>query len=300
MDIQAIDTMCRAFYAEPELAKKLFETREFEVLADSTFAGVMDRHEIPEGEEWRVFEVLGNSSLEETVEEMDEVGVETVFMDQIVQWSRADAKTLTMLSIEELDDLVDRSDGRIVPGVGYNPRDIPGSLERVERAIEDYDFKYIWFHPMTYGMRPTNRACYPLYAKANELDVPVCFQTGHSAEPLPSEPGHPMYADEVAMDFPDLTLVLTHAGWPWSMEWCSMLWRHPNVYGNIGAYYPSFLPEEQIEFIDSGRIRHKVMWATNGLGFERCKEEFLELDVRNETKRKVLRGNALDVFDLDL
>ena len=298
MDVKAIDTMCRGFYAEPELAKPLFEVREFQVLAESTFAGVLANSDIDEGEEWRVFELLGNSSVEETVEEMDEVGVETVFIDQLVQWSRRASKTLTMLSVEELAEMVDRSDGRIVPGVGYDPHRIPESLERLERAVDDHDFKYVWFHPMTYGLRPTDEKCYPLYAKCNELDIPVCFQTGQSAEPLPSEPGHPMYADEIAMDFPDLTIVLTHTGWPWPNEWCSMLWRHPNVYGNIGAYYPSFLPDQQVQFIDSGRIRDKVMWATNGLGLERCKEEFLDLPIRDETKRRVLRENALEVFDI--
>ncbi|AQL44352.1 hypothetical protein BV210_17225 [Halorientalis sp. IM1011] len=297
MDVQAIDTMCRGFYVEPELAKPLFEVREFRTLAKSTFGGVMAKHDIPEDEMWRVFGVLGNDSLEETVDEMDEVGVEKIFIDQLVQWSRDAKEALTLLSVEELAEMVDRSDGRVVPGVGYNPHRIPESLERIERAVEDHDFKYVWFHPMTFGLEPTDEKCYPLYAKANELDIPVSFQTGQSAEPLPSEPGHPMYADEVAMDFPELTLVLTHTGWPWTEEWCSMLWRHPNVYGNIGAYYPSFLPDSQVEFID-GRIRDKVMWATNGLGLQRCKEEFLDLDIRDETKRAVLRENALDVFDI--
>lgn len=298
IDVQAINTMCRAFYAEPEVAKPLFEGPEFQTLAESTFGAVRARHEIPPGEEWRVFEVLGNDSIEETVAEMDEVGVEYVFMDQLVQWSRRASKTLTMLSVEELAELVDRSGGRVVPGVGYDPHRIPESLDRLERAVDDHDFTYVWFPPMTYGLRPDAEKCYPLYAKPNELDVPVCFQTGHSAEPLPSEPGQPMAADEVAMDSPDLTLVLTHAGWPWTEEWCSMLWRNPNVYGNVGAYYPSFLPDRQVEFIDSGRIREKVMWATNGLGLERCLEEFLDLPVREETKRRVLRENALEVFDI--
>jgi threonine dehydrogenase-like Zn-dependent dehydrogenase len=70
----------------------------------------------------------------------------------------------------------------------------------------------------------------------------------------------------VARDFPDLTLILTHAGWPWPDEWCSVLWRWPNVYGNIGAYFPSFLPDRQVKFFDSGRIRNKVLWASNALG----------------------------------
>jgi len=107
-----------------------------------------------------------------------------------------------------------------------------------------------------------------------------------------------MYADEVAIDFPDPELILTHTGWPWVTEWVSMLWRHPNVYGNIGAYYPGFMPDEQVEFIDSGRIREKVLWATNGLDIGRHKSEFLDLDIREETKRRVLRENAVELFDL--
>jgi hypothetical protein len=295
-DVQAIDTMNRPYYVRPELMEPLFDTREYQVLAETTFGGVRERHDIGPGEEWRVFEVLGNGSVEELLADMDENGVETVFMDQTVQWSRAEQEPMVVATVDELAELRDEADGRIVPGVGYNPHDIEGSLDRVERAVEDHDFAYVWFHPNTFGLRASSEKCYPLYTKCLDLDVPVCLQTGQSAEPLPSEPGHPMYADEVAMDFPGLTLVLTHTGWPWPMEWCSMLWRHPNVYGNVGAYFPSFLPERQVEFIDT-RIRDSVLWATNGLGLGRHKEEFLDLDIREETKRKVLRENALDVFE---
>lgn len=298
VDVQAIDTMNRPTYARPELAKSLFDVHEFEVLAETTFGGIKYHHDIPDGEEWRVFEVLGNSSVAETVEEMDEVGVEYAFMDQSMQWSRRESRLLTTADVETLAEMADESEGRILPGVGYNPHRIEESLERIERAVEDLGFKYVWFHPMTFGLRPTDQKCYPLYSKCLELDVPVCLQTGQSAEPLPSEPGKPMYTDEVAMDFPNLTIVLTHAGWPWWREWCSMLWRHPNVYGNIGAYYPSFLPDEQVAFIDSGRIRDKVLWGTNGLGLDRCKSEFLDLPIDDETKRAVLRENALAVFDV--
>lgn len=65
MGIQAIDTMFRAFYAEPELA-------HCSRCGNSTFAGVMIHHDIPEDEVWRVFEVLGNDALEETVDEFEE------------------------------------------------------------------------------------------------------------------------------------------------------------------------------------------------------------------------------------
>jgi predicted TIM-barrel fold metal-dependent hydrolase len=290
--------MCRPYYAEPELAEDLFEYREYEVLAETTFGGVKQRMGLDEDDQWKVMTFTSPGSVQGLLKEMDEVGVEYICMDQTMQWSRSAMELMIAADIEKLAEMSDETDGRIVPGVGYNPYNIQESLDRIERAVEDLDFKYVWFHPMTFGLRPTDEKCYPLYTKARDLDVPVMFQTGHSAEPLPSEHGRPMYADEVAMDFPDLDLVLTHAGWPWCLEWCSMVWRHPNVYGNVGAYYPSFLPDELWDFVDTGRLRNSVMWATNGLGLERHREEFEELPIRDKTADRVLRENALELLDL--
>jgi predicted TIM-barrel fold metal-dependent hydrolase len=219
-------------------------------------------------------------------------------MDQGMTWSPRESKLVTIAEIEDLIELVEESNGKIVPGVGYNPHRIRESLDRIERAVNEHDFKYVWFQPTSFGMRPTNENCYPLYQKCVELDIPVCMESGQLAYPSTSEPGHPMYAETVAMDFPDLTLVLTHLGWPWVEEWCSMLWRFPNVYGNIGGYYPSFLPEKLVQFVED-RLREKVLWATNGLGIERCHREFMQLPLEAETQRKVLRENAFGVFDLD-
>lgn len=298
-EIGAIDTRCPAFYARAELAKSLGDVYEFRALTDTTFAGVKERLGIEEGEEWKALTLSANDSVADTVAEMDEVGVERIFVDDAMQWSYHHSETTRVCDLETLGALVEASDGRLVPGVGYDPYSIEESLGRVERAVEEFGCKYVWFHPMTYGLKPTDERCYPLYTKCLELDVPVCFQTGQSAEPLGSSDGRPMYADQVAMDFPSLTLVLTHAGWPWTEEWCSMLWRFPNVYGAFGAYFPSFLPDRQVEFID-GRIRNKVFWQTNGLGLERCRREFEDLPIREETIERVLRENAIEIFDLDV
>jgi len=298
-DVLAIDTMCRPTYVRPELAKSVAETYEFEVLATTTFGGVAERLGLGPDEAWKAITATSNDSIEETVTEMDEVGVEYVFLDQMIQWSRRESRPLVGAATDDLVELREAADGRFVLGAGYNPHRIQESLARIERAVTEHGFEYVWFHPASFGLSPTDQKCYPLYSKCVELEVPVAYQTGQSAEPLPSDPGRPMVAEEVAMDFPELTLVLTHAGWPWTREWCSMLWRFPNVYGNVGGYFPSFLPDELVEFVDSGRISEKVFWGTNGLGLERCKEEFLDLGVSEKTTRRVLRENALEVFDLN-
>ncbi len=301
-DIQAIDTMCRPRYAgvnTEEQIKDTMQVHEMKVMAQTTFGGVVKKMGLKPGEEWKILTRNIKSSVEEMIAEMDEVGVEKVCMDQTLYWSWHDHRFVwDPCPIEKLAELMEKSKGRVIGGAGYNLFRIEESLRDIDRAVKEYGFKYVWFHPMTYGCKPSDKKCYPLYAKCLELGIPVCFQSGHSAEPLPSEVGHPMYADEVAIDFPNLTMVLTHTGWPWIDEWISMLWRHPNVYGCINAYYPSGLRQATVDFMDGGAGRNKVLWGTNGLGLTRCKQEFLELPIRDEAKRKILRDNALKVFKL--
>ena len=138
----------------------------------------------------------------------------------------------------------------------------------------------------------------PAYSKCVELGIPVGFQVGHSAEVLPSDVGRPMLADQVAIDFPHLRINLSHTGWPWTGEFCSMLWRHPNVYGDVSAYFPSTLDPELVTFIDSSRGRNKVLYGTNGFDLLRYKADFEGLPISDRTKQRVLHDNAVEFFGL--
>jgi predicted TIM-barrel fold metal-dependent hydrolase len=302
MDVQAIDTMCRAGYAgittEAEW-KEMWQMYEAQAAVKGTFGGVLKKMGIAPEDGWQVIASQYKSSVEEMVKEMDEVGVEKVFVDQQAIWSRRHHKLATAFSVEQIAELVDKGKGRIVGGASYNPWRIEESLQDVERGVKEFGFKYVWFHPNSFGFKASDAKCYPLYAKCVELGIACCFQSGHSAEPLPSEIGRPMYADEVAMDFPNLVMVLTHTGWPWIDEWVSMIWRHPNVFGNIGAYYPSGLHQPTVDFMNGPIGRTKVVWGTNGFGLTRCKKEFVELAIRDDNKKKILRDNAISIFKLE-
>jgi predicted TIM-barrel fold metal-dependent hydrolase len=124
------------------------------------------------------------------------------------------------------------------------------------------------------------------------------MQVGHSAEVLPSDNGRPYLVDQVAIDFPNLRINLSHTGWPWTGEFCSMIWRHPNVYGDISAYFPASLDPELVAFMDSGRGRNKILYGTNGFDLPRYKQEFESLPISDRTRERVLRQNALDFFRL--
>ncbi len=300
-DVRAIDTMCRAGYAgivTEEEWKETWSFYESQACVKGTFGGVLKKLGVSEEDGWKVVASQYKASVDDMIKEMDEVGVDKAFVDQQLIWSRHENKLVTGFTVDRIAEIVDKGKGRIVGGAGYNPFRIEESLKDLERAVKECGFKYVWFHPNSFGVKASDARCYPLYAKCIELDIPVSFQTGHSAEPLPSEIGRPMYADEVAMDFPNLKMVLTHTGWPWIGEWCSMIWRHPKVYGNIGAYYPASLHQETIDFLSGPIGRSKVFWATNGFGLTRCKQEFVDLPMKDANKQAILRDNAVAVFKL--
>lgn len=299
-EIKAIDTMCRPFYLSLEHLQAMFRSYEFQTMAATTFSGVLKRAGIDRLEDaWKAMLAMGvKGSLKDAMAEMDETGVEYIFVDQMVQWSQRDQKYVSgYATIEEIAGWIKESGGKVVGGAGYNPLKIEESLKEIDRAVKEHGFKYVWIQTGSFGLTLNDKRYYPLYAKCLELGIPVCMQTGQSAEPLPSDQLHPMLADEVAIHFPSLVMVLTHTGWPWVSEWISMVWRHPNVYGNIGAYMPSSLDLALVRFMD-GPGRAKVLWATNGLGLTRCKGELLELPLKDASKKAVLSGNARRVFKL--
>lgn len=306
VDMQAwpsIDVMNHILEIRRDLAGNPFMFKEFQIMLQTTFKA-MTRPRPPapaDGDKKGGGPMLsGHASAAECLADMDALGYTHVSVCATKMWSYYWHREFIMdYPAEPIGEAVAESGGRIIGTASYDPFRISESLAEVERCVRELGFRYVWFHPLSYGLAPNDRRFYPLYAKCVELGIPVGFQVGHSAEVLPSDVGRPMLADDVAIEFPDLRINLSHTGWPWVDEWCSMLWRHPNVYGDISAYYPKSLDERLVRFMDSGRGREKVLFGTNGLGLERCKRELLELDIGDDTKRAVLHDNAVKFFGLD-
>src|SRR6266850_2178232 len=139
---------------------------------------------------------------------------------------------------------------RLVPVGGVHPRlskDPAGDLARI---VEQHGICALKLHPPHQLFR-TNAyrdggdlpALAPLYARAQELKLPVIVHTGTSIFPeARNKYGDPMDLDDVAVDFPDLTLILAHGGRPLWMETCFFLVRrHPNVFMDVSGIPPRTL-----------------------------------------------------------
>jgi len=280
-DIKAVDVMNYPF--TKELVEKWWTgSHEMKLMRDTMFKG-----KIP----------FMMCTPEEYIAEMDKLGYEKIFVAMPRMYSYRRKELLVNFTLEEVYESIKDYPDRLIGMAPYNPLQIMDSVRTVERAVKEFGFKGVYAHTLGQGIPPNDKSMYPCYAKCAELGIPFSIQLGHSLEVLPSDPGRPIHLDQVALDFPELTIIGSHTGWPWCEELIALAWKHPNVYLDVSAHLPKYLDPAIVSFMDS-RGQKKCLFGTNGIGLARCKEQFMELSIKDETKKAVLRDNAMRVFKL--
>jgi uncharacterized protein len=180
----------------------------------------------------------------------------------------------------------------------YRPME---AVRELRRCVRDLGFRGLRVLPWLWNLPPNDRRYYPLYAECVELGVPVCLQVGHTGPMCPSEPGRPIpYVDEVALDFPELTIVGGHIGYPWTVEMIALATKYPNVYIDTSAYKANRYPSELVEYIRRNG-RRKVLFGSNYpmLTAAMCLEGLDALGLDEEARRLFLHENARRVFRLE-
>ena len=160
------------------------------------------------------------------------------------------------------------SGSRIIAFVGVDPRR-KEAVEILETGVKEWGMRGLKLIPAA-GFYPNDDSCYELYAKAEELAIPVLIHTGPEMTPLYSKYCYPVYLDEVANDFPNLTVVLAHAGFCWWEEAVNIAATKPNVYVDLAGWQPKtqrhpieefYLPlRRMIDAIGASRILFGSDW----------------------------------------
>jgi len=122
---------------------------------------------------------------------------------------------------------------------GIDPRR-PDSASFIEFAHANLGIRGVKIWPPN-GGRPDDPSAYRVYSVCERLQLPVVVHTGQEIGPLRSDATRPIFVDQPANDFPDLTFVLAHAGMGWWQEAAEIAWHHPNVYLDIAYWQVKFL-----------------------------------------------------------
>jgi uncharacterized protein len=231
---------------------------------------------------------------DEIVEEMDRAGIRTLML---CAWCRPGQWVVTN---DEIAAYTRRHPGRFV-GVATVDLERPvAAVRELERAVTELGCKALRVIPWLWRRPPNDKLYYPLYVKCIELGIPFCTQVGHTGPLMPSETGRPVpYLDEVALTFPELTIVGGHIGHPWTDEMIGLCWKHERVYIDTSAYLPAYYPPQLLQFMNTYG-REKVLFGTNfpQLGLARCVEQAAALELRPEARAAFLYENARRVFKL--
>jgi predicted TIM-barrel fold metal-dependent hydrolase len=236
---------------------------------------------------------------DEFVEKLDRLGIDTVLIPALKYGNTRHRGLEVDIPYELVHDICREYPDRFKGLAGINPHDGMEGVREMVRAVEEYGFVGANIDVYGFNVPLNHRKFYPFYTKCAELDVPVVMQTGHSAIRTPNKHGKPIHLDDIAIDFPELDLVGSHTGWPWTEELIAEAWVHPNVYIGTTAYAPEYWDEALVHFMQA-HGKEKVLWGTNYpvVDHERSLEQLEEFGFDEGPLRKVLSENAKRVFDL--
>lgn len=175
------------------------------------------------------------------------------------------------------------------------------AVRELRRAVTELGMKGLRMLPWLWNLPPDDRRMYPLYVACIELGVPFCLQVGHAGPLCPSEPGRPIpYLDHVALEFPELTIVGGHIGYPWTHEMIALATKYDNVYIDTSAYKPSRFPPELVHYL-ARHGRRKVLFGSNYPMIQPadCLAQVDDLHLDDEARALFVGGNAARVFGLD-
>jgi uncharacterized protein len=182
-----------------------------------------------------------------------------------------------------------------------------GVLE-LERSVTELGLSGLKLHPITQGFFPNDERFYPLYAKADELGIPVIFHTGHTGigagtpggTGLKLKHSRPIHLDDVAADFPNLTIIGAHPSWPWQDEMLSVALHKANVFIDLSGWSPKYFSPSLIQYANT-LLQNKVLFGSDCpvISPERWLADFEAAPFRDEVRPKIMLENAKRVLKLE-
>jgi hypothetical protein len=205
-----------------------------------------------------------------------------------------------IISNDQVASLVNAGKGRLIGAASVNLHRPVAAVKELRRAVKELGLRALRMLPWLWEAPPDDRRYYPLYATCVELGVPFCLQVGHTLTLGPSEAGRPIpYLDRVALDFPELTIVAGHVGFPWTEEMIALATKYENVFIDTSGYKPRRYPASLRDYVRS-HGREKVLFGSNFpmINPADCVEEVGELGLDEDVRELFLGGNAARVFKL--
>lgn len=208
---------------------------------------------------------------------------------------------------DEVAEEVAKNRDVMIPFASIDPRRGKMGVKEARRLIEEYGVKGFKFHPSVQAFYPNDPMAYPLYEVIAEHKLVALFHTGQTGigAGMPGGGGvrlkysNPMYIDDVAADFPDMSIIMAHPSFPWQEEALSVATHKPSVYIDLSGWSPKYFPQILVQYCN-GLLKHKMLFGSDFplITPDRWLEDFAKLPIKDEVRQMILKDNAVKLLKL--
>ena len=210
-------------------------------------------------------------------------------------------------SNEEVARLANENSDIMIPFASIDPWKGKMGAREARRLVRDFGVQGFKFHPSAQGFYPNDKMAYPLYEAIAESGKPALFHTGQTGVGSGMRGGlgialkysNPIYLDDVAIDFPDMPIIMAHPSFPWQEEALSVAQHKPNVYIDLSGWSPKYFPPILVRYANS-LLRHKVLFGSDNpvITPDRWLKDFEAIDIKPEIRPLILKENAVKLLGL--
>jgi hypothetical protein len=208
---------------------------------------------------------------------------------------------------EEVADVARENSDIMMAFASIDPHKGRMGVREARELIAGGVIKGFKFHPTVQGFFPNDRMAYQLYEVIAEHELPAIFHSGHSGigTGMPGGGGlrlkysNPIHIDDVAVDFPDMTIIIAHPSWPWQDEALSICLHKPNVYIDLSGWSPKYLSPQLVRYAN-GQLKHKILFGSDYplISPDRWMRDFEDVSFKPEVRPLILKENAIRALKL--
>ncbi|MEP7246115.1 MAG: amidohydrolase family protein [Gammaproteobacteria bacterium] len=208
---------------------------------------------------------------------------------------------------EEVAEMAAQHNDVLIPFASIDPAKGKMGAREARRLITDYGVRGFKFHPSSQGFYPNDRKAYVLYEAIAEAKLPALFHTGQTGVGAGARGGmgirlkysNPMYLDDVAVDFPDMPIILAHPSFPWQDEALAVATHKPNVYIDLSGWSPKYFPANLVQYANT-LLKHRVLFGSDYpvITPDRWMADFDTLPIKPEVRPLIMKENAIKLLGL--
>ncbi len=194
-----------------------------------------------------------------------------------------------------------------IPFISIDPHRGAEGVTEAKRLLATGQVRGLKLHPPVQQFFPNDRIAYPLYEVFAEAKLPVLFHTGHSGigTGMPGgggvrlKYGNPLPIDDVAVDFPDLPIIMAHPSFPWQDEAISVCLHKPTVYIDLSGWSPKYFAPQLVQYSNT-LLKHKVLFGSDYplLTPDRWMADLEKTAIKEEVRPLILKENACKLLGI--